>query len=83
MTLVINLSELGFREVQETIELLQAYMNEKNKGNDQIWLNKILYDNTIPKMVLVSDDNKQYEESKGKLKKLPKIQQLSYMETDD
>ena len=68
----INLSDFGFMELNEISELIKAYLNEKNKGNDYIWLKKIRHDNTIPKTVLISDDNKQYEESNGLLKEVSK-----------
>ena len=49
-------------EIEETIRLLQAYMNGKNNGDyKDIWLKKIEFNDNEPTLQLISDNNKRYQ----------------------
>jgi hypothetical protein len=56
----LNLKDFGLFDIDNLIDLLQTYRLE-NKKNSDIWINKVIYDNTIPEMYLIDDNKDKYK----------------------
>jgi hypothetical protein len=56
----LNLKDFGLFDIDNLIDLLQTYRLE-NKKNSNVWINKVIYDNTIPEMYLIDDNKDKYK----------------------
>lgn len=68
----LNFENFGFMEIEATIRLLQLYMKEKNKGNNDLWLNEVVFDNEIPRIYMTDDEGKKYQETFLKIEPISK-----------
>lgn len=62
------LNRFGYKQIGDLIDLLNAYYNRR--GMEDLYINKIIYDDETNKVYLRSDKGQMFEHSKGLLKQV-------------
>lgn len=63
----LDLSEFGISEIYQVMELLKLSTIEKNKGNQDLWLDTIEFNDNEGSVYMIDDDGNKYFDNNGKL----------------
>lgn len=78
----LDVKDFAFWELDRIKDLLNIYLESKNNQKINWFIKKIIYNNTIPDICLVDDDNNYYHLENNNLVKLDNDEKKGFLWSD-